>query len=57
MSHVFSNRPDALVIPLALRAVLLHLGVSFLFGLHQIPRNAHGHAAKASSSGGAAWRR
>jgi Delta7-sterol 5-desaturase len=36
---------NGLVVPLALLAVPLHGGVILLFGLHQIFRNAHGHAA------------
>ena len=36
---------NGLVTPLALLAVPLHGGVLFVFGLHQIVRNAHGHAA------------
>ena len=36
---------NGLVVPLALLAVPLHGGMIFLFGVHQILRNAHGHAA------------
>jgi Delta7-sterol 5-desaturase len=36
---------NGLVVPLALMIVPLHGGVIFLFGIHQILRNAHGHAA------------
>jgi len=36
---------NALVTPLALLVVPLHGGVLFIFMLHQIVRNAHGHAA------------
>ncbi len=36
---------NGLVTPLALLVVPLHGGVLFAFGLHQILRNAHGHAA------------
>jgi sterol desaturase/sphingolipid hydroxylase (fatty acid hydroxylase superfamily) len=36
---------NGLVVPLALLVVPLHGGVLFLFGVHQILRNAHGHAA------------
>ena len=43
--HPVEALVNALVTPLALWAVPLHGGVIFLFGLHQILRNAHGHAA------------
>ena len=36
---------NGLVTPLALAVVPLHIGVLMLFALHQILRNAHGHAA------------
>jgi len=36
---------NALVTPLALLVVPMHGGVLFIFMLHQIVRNAHGHAA------------
>jgi lathosterol oxidase len=43
--HPVEALVNALVTPLALWAVPLHGGVIFLFGVHQILRNAHGHAA------------
>lgn len=36
---------NALVTPLALLVVPLHIGVLLAFAVHQITRNAHGHAA------------
>jgi len=36
---------NGLVTPLALLVVPLHIGVILAFGIHQIVRNAHGHAA------------
>jgi lathosterol oxidase len=46
---------NGLVTPLALLAVPLHGGVLFVFGLHQIIRNAHGHAAVETMPRGFVW--
>jgi lathosterol oxidase len=43
--HPLEALVNGLVTPLALTAVPLHGGVIILFSLHQILRNAHGHAA------------
>ena len=43
---------NGLVTPLALMVVPLHGGVILLFSLHQILRNAHGHAAVETMPGG-----
>jgi sterol desaturase/sphingolipid hydroxylase (fatty acid hydroxylase superfamily) len=43
--HPLEALINGLVVPLALLVVPLHWGVIALFGLHQIVRNAHGHAA------------
>jgi sterol desaturase/sphingolipid hydroxylase (fatty acid hydroxylase superfamily) len=43
--HPIEAVVNALVVPLALCVVPLHISVIFIFGVHQILRNAHGHAA------------
>lgn len=43
--HPVEALVNGLVTPLALMVVPLHGGVIFVFSLHQILRNAHGHAA------------
>ena len=43
--HPLEAVVNGLVTPLALAAAPLHVGVLMLFALHQILRNAHGHAA------------
>ena len=43
--HPVEALVNGLVTPLALMAVPLHGGVIILFSLHQVLRNAHGHAA------------
>ena len=43
--HPFEALVNGLVTPLALAVVPLHWSVLLLFSLHQIVRNAHGHAA------------
>ena len=43
--HPIEALVNGLVTPLALLVVPLHIGVLIAFGLHQILRNAHGHAA------------
>jgi sterol desaturase/sphingolipid hydroxylase (fatty acid hydroxylase superfamily) len=43
--HPLEALVNGLVTPLALAVVPLHFGVLLLFALHQIVRNAHGHAA------------
>ena len=43
--HPIEAVVNGLVTPLALCAAPLHVGVLMLFALHQILRNAHGHAA------------
>lgn len=50
--HPIEALINGLVTPLALLAVPLHGGVLFAFGVHQILRNAHGHAAVETMPGG-----